>query len=105
MDTHMTLSIVVSILVMLLGFGLLFLVSWRKATDRHEFRLSRMFGLLGGCLLVPMPLVLGAWLTRSDDGYLFKILVLSAVVVGLYSPTLVLLIIKWVRGDARQFIK
>jgi hypothetical protein len=105
MDTHMTFSITVSIFGTLLGFGLLFLVSWRKATDRHEFRLFRMFGLLGGCLLVPLPLILGAWLTRNDGGWLSRGLGLSAVLIGLYSPTLVLYILKWIRDDAKQFLK
>jgi hypothetical protein len=105
LDTHVTLSIGASILAMLLGFGLLFLVAWRKATHRHGFSFFRMLGLLGGCLLVPMPLAVGAWLTRNDDGYWFEILTLSVVAVCVSAPTLIVHIIKWVRGDARQFIK
>jgi hypothetical protein len=105
MDTHVTFSVTVSILGMLLGFGLILSVSWRKATDRHDFRLSRMFGLLIGCLLVSMPLLLGAWLTRNDGGWLSGVFGLSAVLLGGYSPTLVLFSLEWIRGDAKQFTK
>jgi hypothetical protein len=105
MDAHMTFAIVVSIFGMLIGFGLLFWVSWRKAGDRHEFSLVRMLGLLFGCMLVPTPLAVGAWLTRADGGILFQVLALSALLVGLFSPHLVLHIIKWIRGDAQQFVK
>ena len=97
----MTFSITVSILGMFLGIGLLFLVSWRKAADRHEFRILRMLGLLGGCLLVPMPLILGAWLRRNDGGWLSGVLGLSAVLLGLYSPTLVL---RPLQNNFEQFV-
>jgi hypothetical protein len=105
MNEHITLSITISVVGTLLGFGLLFLVSWRKAADRHEFNLLRMVGLLCGCLLVPMPLIVEAWLMRSANGNLSLILGALAVFVGGYSPRIVLYTIKMIRGDAKQFLK
>jgi len=79
MDTHMTFAIMVSILGMLIGFGLLFWVSWRKAGDRHEFSLVRMLGLLFGCMLVPKALAFvlmaacyGLWKVWTGIVYLIR---------------------------------
>lgn len=105
MNLHPPLLIAVSVVLMLVGFGLLFLVSQWKATDRHEFNLLRMLGLLCGCLLAPMPIIAAAWILRDTEGYLSAFLVLLAIIIGLYSPRIVLFMIKIIRGDAKQFLK
>lgn len=103
MTIQLVLFIAGSMLGMLVGLALLFFVSWRKASGQNDFKWLRMVGLLMGCLLLPSPLAAGAWLTRDGGGMAFPGFMASAIMAALFSPALGLRMVKWVRGDDKQF--
>ena len=89
---------------MFAGLGLLFLASWSKPADLKESNTRRILALLGGCLLVPMPLILGAWFTRNDGEWYSGVLALTTIPFVLFSLALVWLVIKRIRGVSKPFL-
>jgi len=102
MNAYTIFKIAISIVGMFVGLGLLFWVSWHKAPNQRETNLFRAAGLLGGCLLVSLPLILGAWLTWNIENWYCTVFVLSSVAFALFCLAWVWIIIKWIRGEVKK---
>jgi len=101
MNAHSRVAFAITALSTLLGIGLLFWVSLRKARPPQEFRVVRMLALFLGCLLVPAPLHLLALRYYPDTPYLLG-LAGPTFLLSPYAIILVLFTIKKIKGNARQ---